>query len=133
MWLGTALEEKRCRQIDKCRDMLDDVYDAVGSGIDSRKATCRLIKLRNYLNRQFPDKKARKERDDMLDAIVRINNWCAQDLAENAYVSEKSGNYYKTLMGVCDICQPFVKEAIRRSRESREGIEKEERKLRRFE
>lgn len=132
MWIGTELEEKRCKQIDKCRDMLDDVYDAVGSGIDSRKATCRLIKLRNYLNRQFPDKKARKERDDMLDTIVRINNWCAQDLAENAYVGDKSGNYYNTLMGVCKICQPFVKEVIRRSRKMREGVEALDKKTRRF-
>ena len=132
MWIGTELEEKRCKQIDKCRDMLDDVYDALGFGIDSRKATCRLIKLRNYLNREFPDRKARKEREDMLAAIVRINNWCAQDLSENAYVGDKSGNYYKTLMGVCDICQPFVKEVIRRSRKTREGIEALDKKTRRF-
>lgn len=53
----------------------------------------------------------KKERDSMLDAIVRINNWCAQDLAENAYVGDASGNYEKTLHGLCDICRPFVASA----------------------
>lgn len=46
-----------------------------------------------------------------LYALVRINNWCAQDLAENAYVGDGSGNYEKTLHGICDICRPFMEEA----------------------
>ena len=107
----TETERKRCKQIDKCRDMLDDVYDSLGFGIDTRKATCRLIKLRNYLNRELPDKKAkaalnalRKELEEMLDVIVRINNWCAQDLAECV----PTGNYEKTLKGLCDICKPYA-------------------------
>lgn len=48
-----------------------------------------------------------------LDDLVRINNWCAQDLAENAYVSDRSGNYEKTLHGLCDICRPHAAWASR--------------------
>ncbi len=106
----TDTERKRCRQIDKCRDLLEEVTDCLGFGIDTRKATNRLIKLRNYLNKQLPDKKikaALKERDEMFHALVRIGNWCAQDLAECA----PEGNYEKTLMGLCGICQPFMKKA----------------------
>ena len=106
----TDTERKRCRQIDKCQDLLSDVTDALGFGIDIRKATNRLIKLRNYLNREFHDKKAKKEREAMLRAIARISNWCAQDLAENAYVGDMSGNYETTLTGICNICRPFVDE-----------------------
>ena len=112
----TKAERKRCRQIDKCQDLLSDVTDALGFGIDIRKATNRLIKLRNYLNRELPDKKAkaalnalRKEREEMLDVIVRINNWCAQDLAECV----PTGNYEKTLKGLCDICKPYAALASR--------------------
>jgi hypothetical protein len=54
-----------------------------------------------------------KERDQMLDTIVRVGNWCAQDLAENAYVSDTSGNYEKTLHGLCDICRPHMAWASR--------------------
>lgn len=107
----TETERKRCKQIDKCQDLLSDVTDALGFGIDTRKATNRLIKLRNYLNKELPDKKAkaivdslRKENEEMLDAIVRISNWCAQDLAECC----PTGNYEKTLSGLCDICRPYV-------------------------
>ena len=59
---------------------------------------------------------AKRERDDMLDVLVRIGNWCAQDLAENAYLSDSSGNYLKTLNGLCEVCRPFMKEAIRLKR-----------------
>lgn len=106
----TETERKRCRQIDRCQDLLSDVTDALGFGIDTRKATNRLIKLRNYLNKELPDKKAKKEREAMLRAIARILNWCAQDLAENAYASDRSGNYENTLTGICNICRPFVDE-----------------------
>ena len=57
-----------------------------------------------------------KERDCMLDALVRIGNWCAQDLAENAYVSEGSGNYLKTLNGLARICRPYMRLAIKQSK-----------------
>lgn len=59
---------------------------------------------------------AKRERDDMLDVLVRIGNWCAQDLAENAYVSEPSGNYLKTLNGLCEVGRPYMKEASRLKR-----------------
>ena len=112
----TETERRRCKQINKCQDLLSDVMDALGCGIDTRKATFGLIKLRNYLNRELPDKKAkalRKDRDGMFAALVRIGNWCAQDLAENTFVSDGSGNYLKTLNGLCEICRPFMKKAAR--------------------
>lgn len=56
---------------------------------------------------------AERERDEMFDALVRISNWCAQDLAENAYVSDSSGNYLKTLNGLCEVCRPFMLKAIK--------------------
>lgn len=112
----TDTERKRCRQIDKCHDLLSDVTDALGVGIDTRKATNRLIKLRNYLNKELPNKKAkamvdslRKENEEMLDALVRISNWCSQDLAECC----PTGNYEKTLRGLCDICRPYMAIASR--------------------
>ncbi len=103
----TETERKRCKQIDRCQELLQDVTDSLGFGIDTRKATNRLIKLRNYLNKELPDKKVKaklKEWDDMLKALVRIGNWCAQDLAECA----PDGNYAKTLEGLCEICRPFM-------------------------
>ena len=59
---------------------------------------------------------AKRERDEMLDALVRIGNWCAQDLAENTYVSDSSGNYLKTLNGLCEVCRPFMQKARRLKR-----------------
>jgi len=112
----TETERRRCKQIDRCQELLSDVTDALGAGIDTRKATFRLIKLRNYLNRELPDKKAKalkRDRDAMFAAIVRIGNWCAQDLAENAYVSEASGNYEKTLRELCEICRPYMERAAK--------------------
>ncbi|MBQ3342494.1 MAG: hypothetical protein IJG84_11400 [Kiritimatiellae bacterium] len=108
----TETERKRCKQIDKCKDLMSEVMDALGCGIDTRKATNRLIKLRNYLNREFPD----VEKREMFDALVRIGNWCAQDLAENAHLGDPSGNYEKTLNGLCNICRPFMEKARKTER-----------------
>jgi len=105
----TETERKRCKQIDKCQSLLSDVAGSIMFGTDTRKATNRLIKLRNYLNKEFPDVEKRK----MFDALVRIGNWCAQDLAENAHWGDSSGNYEKTLNGICDICRPFMEKAIK--------------------
>ena len=58
----------------------------------------------------------KRECDEMLDALVRIGNWCAQDLAENAYTSDSSGNYLKTLNGLCEVCRPFMQKASRLKR-----------------
>ena len=58
----------------------------------------------------------KREREEMLDALVRIGNWCAQDLAENAYISDSSGNYLKTLNGLCEVCRPFMQKASRLKR-----------------
>ena len=111
----TETGAKRCKQIDRCQELMSDVTDALGSGIDTRKATNRLIKLRDYLNREFPDKreKARlnavlEENREMLEAIIRIDNWCCEDLVHNAYAGRESGNYYKMLKGLANICRPFV-------------------------
>lgn len=109
----TETERKRCKQIDKCQDLMSEVTAALGFGMDTRKATNRLIILRNYLNREFPD----VEKREMFDALVRIGNWCAQDLAENAHLGDSSGNYEKTLNGLCNICRPFMKKAMRLQRE----------------
>lgn len=49
-----------------------------------------------------------RESSRRLDDLVRINNWCAQDLAENAYIGDASGNYEKTLHGLCNICRPHA-------------------------
>ena len=58
----------------------------------------------------------KRESDEMLDALVRIGNWCAQDLAENTYVSDSSGNYLKTLNGLCEVCRPFMQKASKLKR-----------------
>lgn len=59
----------------------------------------------------------KRERGEMLDTIVRIGNWCAQDLCEDAYGSDTSGNYLKTLNGLCEICRPFMAQALEREGE----------------
>lgn len=105
----TETERKRCKQIDKCQSLLLEVTGTLMFGTDTRKATNGLIKLRNYLNREFPE----KEKIEMFDALVRIGNWCAQDLAENAHLGDSSGNYEKTLNGLCDICRPYMEKAIK--------------------
>jgi hypothetical protein len=119
IYFTTDTTRKRCRQINKVQDIAYSISDSLLDGDDTRKATNKLVKLRNYLNREIPDKKAKKEREDLLRTIARINNWCAQDLAENAYVSDRSGNYENTLHGICGICQPFMEE-IRKLPEYRE-------------
>lgn len=106
----TETERKRCKQIDKVQDIVYSIPNSLLDGYDTRKATNKLVKLRSYLNKDLPDKKAKKEREAMLRAIARILNWCAQDLAENAYASDRSGNYENTLTGICNICRPFVDE-----------------------
>ena len=58
----------------------------------------------------------KREQDEMLDALVRIGNWCAQDLAENAFTADTSGNYLKTLNGLCEVCRPFMQKASRLKR-----------------
>lgn len=105
----TDTERKRCKQIDKCQDLMSEVTDALGCGIDTRKATNRLIKLRDYLNGQFPD----KEKLKMLDAIVAMWKWCSQDLAEKAYEKDASKNFEITLKEICAISRPFVEKAMK--------------------
>lgn len=58
----------------------------------------------------------KRERGEMLDALVRIGNWCAQDLAENAFIGDASGNYEKTLHGLCEVCRPFMQKASKLKR-----------------
>ena len=65
---------------------------------------------------QLGDAAAMRERDEMLDALVRIGNWCAQDLAENTYISDSSGNYLKTLNGLCEVCKPYMQKASKLKR-----------------
>jgi hypothetical protein len=119
----TPITRKRCRQMDRCDVILSNIRDNLSSGCDPSCIARGLRRLKRYLDGVFPDTKERaavaairKERDEMLDAIVRINNWCCQDLAENTYVSEPSGNYEKTLHGLCDICRPYVATASKLKR-----------------
>ena len=59
----TEVERKRCKQLNKVQDIVQEALDCLGRGIDTRAVTYKLLKLRNYLNKQFPDKK-NKEHDD---------------------------------------------------------------------
>ena len=64
-----------------------------------------------YCGQDAIDCQTKNEQDEMLDALIKIGNWCAQDLAENAYVGDPSGNYLKTLKGLCEVCRPFMERA----------------------
>lgn len=103
----TPLERKRCKQLDKCESILESARDGIMSSGFTSQIARKLIKIRNYLNREFPD----VEKREMFNALVRIGNWCAQDLAENAHLGDPSGNYEKTLNGLCNICRPFMEKA----------------------
>ena len=112
--------EKRCRQMDRCELILAETRERLACGGDPSCIARGMRRLKRHLDRLFPDRKAaaaerelRAERDGLLAAIVRIGNWCAQDLAENAYVSEASGNYEKTLRGLCEICRPYMERAAK--------------------
>jgi len=79
-------------------------------------ATATEASARTVVGACVKQREAERERDEMLDALVRIGNWCAQDLGENAYVSDSSGNYLKTLNGLCEVCRPFMQKASRLKR-----------------
>lgn len=79
-------------------------------------ATATAASARAVVGACVKQKEAERERDEMLDALVRIGNWCAQDLAENAYVSDSSGNYLKTLNGLYEVCRPFMQKASKLKR-----------------
>lgn len=61
----TDIEQKRCEQLDKAMDILEDARAHLGEGIDTRAVTNRLIKLRNCLNKEFPDKKRKKAKGNL--------------------------------------------------------------------
>lgn len=61
----TDIEQKRCEQLDKAMDILEDARARLGEGIDTRAVTNRLIKLRNYLNKELPDKKRKKAKGNL--------------------------------------------------------------------
>lgn len=105
----TETERKRCKQITKVEDMVDSIRTKIAVRGFTSAIACGLIRIRNYLNKEFPD----VEKREMFDALVRIGNWCAQDLAENAHLGDPSGNYEKTLNGLCNICRPFMEKAIK--------------------
>ena len=107
----TANTHKRCKQLEKCEDIIDSVRVKLACGRDSSCIAHGMHRLKRYLDKIFSDKKqaaVEKDRDEMLDVIVRINNWCAQDLAENAHLCDSSGNYERTLNGLCEICRPYA-------------------------
>jgi hypothetical protein len=105
----TETERKRCKQMTKVEDMVDSIRTKIAVRGFTSAIACGLIRIRNYLNKEFPD----VEKREMFDALVRIGNCCAQDLAENAHLSDSSGNYEKTLNGLCNICRPFMEKAIK--------------------
>ena len=49
----TPTERKRCKQLDTVRDICSRAYDDVGHKSISA-ITRKLIKLRDYLNKEFP-------------------------------------------------------------------------------
>lgn len=52
-YLMTLTERKRCKQLDTVRDICSRAYDDVGHKSISA-ITRKLIKLRDYLNNEFP-------------------------------------------------------------------------------
>jgi len=104
----TETERKRCKQIDKCRDLLEDVTDCLGFRIDTRKATNRLIKLRNYLNKELPDKKAKAKVDSLrngLEALAEAVEWKHGMLCE-----EEENELGRALKRANDILKKMDKE-----------------------
>jgi hypothetical protein len=51
----TPIERKRCKQLDTARNICSSAYDDVGNKSISA-ITRKLIKLRDYLNKEFPMK-----------------------------------------------------------------------------
>ena len=106
----TDIEQKRCKQIDKARDMLDDVYDAVGSGIDTRKATFRLIKLRNYLNKELPDKKRKKAKGNLAYLIHEMEETVKNPMLGK--MTKEGRRVEKFVKDIIDSWIPGLKEVL---------------------
>ena len=53
------------------------------------------------------ERRTTKAPDGAIWRTVRL----LSDLAENAYVSDSSGNYLKTLNGLCEVCRPYMQMA----------------------
>lgn len=112
----TETERKRCRQFDKCEQIIDNIRNSLYSGRDSSCIARGMRRLKRYLDKVFPEKKLPDvEKQMAIDALVRISNWCCQDLAECA----PEGNYLKTLEGICSICRRFVEKRIKEDEEIR--------------
>lgn len=89
------------------------MLDRIEAAHDHDIATATEASARAVVGACVKQQEAERERDEMLDALVRIGNWCAQNLAENAYVGDSSGNYLKTLNGLCEVCRPFMRKATK--------------------
>lgn len=109
-----AVDEIICRaeaaeaQVSKVKPALEHLCRKIDDVIDLNK---------ELLGKKAKDKvdSLRKENEEMLDAIVRISNWCAQDLAECC----PTGNYEKTLGPERRkrICENIMKRAEKRIKE----------------
>lgn len=51
------------KQLNKVQDIVQEALDSLGKGIDTRAVTYKLLKLRNYLNKQFPEKKNKSQEE----------------------------------------------------------------------
>jgi hypothetical protein len=99
----TDTERKRCMQIDKCQNLLSDVTDALGFGIDMRKATNRLIKLRNYLNKELPDKKRKKAKENLLYLIKEM-----EKMIKNPVIGEMTSEGRRVEKLIRDIISSWI-------------------------
>ena len=104
--------------IRKCLDLLDTELTRKSNKekptMSAEALLCPVLNAKAALDRI--EAAAKREQDEMLDALVRIGNWCAQDLAENAFTADTSCNYLKTLNGLCEVCRPFMQKASRLKR-----------------
>jgi len=106
----TETERKRCKQIDKCQDLLSDVTDALGFGIDTRKATNRLIKLRNYLNRELPDKKRKKAKGNLAYLIHEMEETVKNPMLGK--MTKEGRRVEKFVKDIIDSWIPGLKEVL---------------------
>ena len=110
----TKTERKRFEQIMKVEDAVKVIRKHMADHCSMYYIKRGLTKLRDYLNDEFPEKKLPDvEKQMAIDAIVRINNWCCQDLVE----CSPDGNYLKTLEGILSICRRFVEKRIKEDEE----------------
>lgn len=53
----TETERKRCKQLDKCEQIIDNIRNGLCSGRDSSCIARGMRRLKRYLDKVFPEKK----------------------------------------------------------------------------